>query len=63
MYINQGRTYLVKKLDLAAKVAVCQEADVKYYTKTRDLTDVHILGGQFVSLGHLSYLNVLIDLR
>ena len=53
----------MKKLDLAAKVAVCQEADVKYYTKTRDMTDVHILGGQFVSLGYLSYLNVFIDLR
>lgn len=45
VYFHQGRTYLVKILDLAAKVAICQEADVKYYTKTRDFTDVHVIGG------------------
>lgn len=46
VYIHQGKTYLVKTLDLGAKVAVCQEADLKYYTKTRDFTDVHVIGGQ-----------------
>lgn len=29
----QGRTYLCKKLDLDARVAVVRPADVKYYTK------------------------------
>ncbi len=29
----QGRTYLCKKLDLDAKVAVVRPAEVKYYTK------------------------------
>ncbi|KAI5067358.1 hypothetical protein GOP47_0017886, partial [Adiantum capillus-veneris] len=46
VYIHQGKTYLVKTLDLGAKVAVCQAADVKYYTKTRDFTDVHVIGGE-----------------
>ncbi|MCO5604473.1 hypothetical protein L7F22_058639 [Adiantum nelumboides] len=46
VYIHQGKTYLVKTLDLGAKVAVCQAADVKYYTKTRDFTDVHVTGGE-----------------
>lgn len=46
VYIHQGRTYLVKTLDLGAKVAVCKEADLKYYTKTRDFTDVHVIGGE-----------------
>ncbi|KAH7387798.1 hypothetical protein KP509_16G041600 [Ceratopteris richardii] len=46
VYIHQGKTFLVKTLDLGAKVAVCQEADLKYYTKTRDFTDVHVIGGE-----------------
>lgn len=41
----QGRTYLCKRLDLSAKLAVVRPADLKYYTKTRDFTDVHVLGG------------------
>ncbi|GAB2270176.1 hypothetical protein Dimus_005080 [Dionaea muscipula] len=45
VYMNQGRYYLVKKLDLSSKVAFCQEADLKYYTKTRDYTDIHVIGG------------------
>lgn len=41
----QGRTYLCKKLDLGSKVATVRSADLKYYTKTRDFTDVHVVGG------------------
>ena len=41
----QGRTYLCKKLDLGSKVAMVRPADLKYYTKTRDFTDVHVVGG------------------
>lgn len=43
--VLQGRTYLCKKLDLATKVATVRAADLKYYTKTRDFTDVHVVGG------------------
>lgn len=42
----QGRTYLCKKLDLDSRVAVVRPADLKYYTKVRDYTDVHVTGGR-----------------
>ncbi|KAF6140055.1 hypothetical protein GIB67_001796 [Kingdonia uniflora] len=45
VYMHQGKTYLVNALDLSGKVALCQEADLKYYTKTRDYTDIHVIGG------------------
>lgn len=46
--MNQGKTYLVKHLDLSSKVAWCQQADVKYYTKIRDYTDIHVIGSDIV---------------
>ncbi|XP_071733919.1 uncharacterized protein [Rutidosis leptorrhynchoides] len=46
VYMQQAKTYLVKNLDLNSKVALCHEADLKYYTKTRDYTDVEVVGGQ-----------------
>lgn len=49
VYMQQGKTYLVKNLDLSTKIASCQEADLKYYTKTRDYTDIEIVGG------HIAY--------
>ncbi|XP_021731008.1 uncharacterized protein LOC110697909 isoform X2 [Chenopodium quinoa] len=45
IYMNQGKTYLVKELDLSSKIAICQRADVKYYTQTRDYTDIDVIGG------------------
>ena len=48
VYMHQGKTYLVKDLDISRKVAWCQEADLKYYTKTRDYTDIHVVGGEIV---------------
>lgn len=46
--MHQGKTYLVKDLDLSRKIAICEAADLKYYTKTRDYTDIHVLGGKIV---------------
>ena len=59
VYMHQGKAFLCTKLDTAAKVALCIEADLKYYTKTRDFIDVHILGGELVggSISHLSSLS------
>lgn len=48
--MQQGKSYVVTMLDLSAKVARCRKADLKYYTKTRDYTDIHVLGGEYVSL-------------
>lgn len=45
VYMSQGRTYLCKKLDLHAKVAIVRPADLKYYTKTIDYTQVTVVGG------------------
>ncbi|TYI53920.1 hypothetical protein E1A91_D11G039700v1 [Gossypium mustelinum] len=46
VYLHQGRTYLVKDLDFSRKIAYCEKAVMDYYTKTRDYTDIHIVGGK-----------------
>ncbi|XP_020277328.1 uncharacterized protein LOC109851548 [Asparagus officinalis] len=46
VYMHQGFTYLVKTLNLSEKTAYCQKADLKYYTKTRDYTDIHVFGSK-----------------
>lgn len=48
VYMHQGVNYLVEELDLASRTAFCRKADLKYYTKTRDYTDINVLGGEFV---------------
>lgn len=47
--MHQGKTYMVKELDISEKIAFCHGADLQYYTKTRDYTDIHVLGGDIVS--------------
>lgn len=47
IYMHQGVNYLVEELDLASRKAFCRRADVKYYTKTRDYTDINVLGGDY----------------
>ncbi|OAY76731.1 ATP-dependent helicase HRQ1 [Ananas comosus] len=44
VYMHQGSTYLVEDLDLPSRTALCRKADLKYYTKTRDYTDIHVIG-------------------
>ncbi|KAF3438232.1 hypothetical protein FNV43_RR20993 [Rhamnella rubrinervis] len=48
VYICQGRTYSVQSLDLSRKVAFCIEVDLKYYTRPRDRTDIHVISGDIV---------------
>ncbi|KAJ0105351.1 hypothetical protein Patl1_18951 [Pistacia atlantica] len=48
VYLHQGHNYLVKELNISDKIAFCQKADLKYYTKTRDYTDIHVVGGNIV---------------
>ncbi|RQO98387.1 hypothetical protein POPTR_012G063201v4 [Populus trichocarpa] len=45
VYMHQGKTYVVKELDISEKIALCYEANLHYYTKTRDYTDIDVLGG------------------
>lgn len=56
VYMHQGKTYLVKDLDTKGKIALCQRANMEYYTKTRDYTDIHVVGGNIVCQA-LLYLN------
>jgi DEAD/DEAH box helicase domain-containing protein len=44
IYLHQGESYLVTRLDLDAGVAYARLADVNYYTEPREVNDVRILG-------------------
>ncbi|ONI08951.1 hypothetical protein PRUPE_5G209300 [Prunus persica] len=54
VYMNQGKTYLVTSLDLSCKIASCYVAGLKYYTKSRDNTDFHVIGSQYAYRPQLS---------
>jgi DEAD/DEAH box helicase domain-containing protein len=43
VYLHQGETYLIAKLDLATHTAYCHPTQTNYYTQTKELTDLHIL--------------------
>jgi DEAD/DEAH box helicase domain-containing protein len=43
IYMHQGESYLVTKLDLQKGQAVLVPARVDYYTQTRELNDIHII--------------------
>ncbi|GLI69803.1 hypothetical protein VaNZ11_014504 [Volvox africanus] len=45
VYMFQGRPYLCRQLNLSERVAIVRPADVKYYTKVKDYTDVYVTGG------------------
>lgn len=61
--MNQGKTYLVKHLDISSKTAWCQQADVNYYTKTRDYTDIHVIGSNIVCNDFNTFFSVLFLFR
>ncbi|MCD0482433.1 DEAD/DEAH box helicase [Streptacidiphilus sp. ASG 303] len=44
VHLHQGRSYLVRELDLEASVALVEEADPPYTTVARDTTSVSVLG-------------------
>ncbi|XP_057952391.1 uncharacterized protein LOC131146670 isoform X2 [Malania oleifera] len=54
VYMHQGKTYLVMDLNVSSKIALCQAADLKYYTKTRDYTDIHVIGGEIAYPARIS---------
>ncbi|PON82996.1 UBQ, helicase-c and DEAD-like helicase domain-containing protein [Trema orientale] len=45
VYMRQGKSYLVRELDLSSKTAWCKEAHLDYYTRPRDCTDIEVIGG------------------
>ena len=42
IYLHQGESFLVSKLDLASHTAFVAPTAVTYYTQTKELTDLHI---------------------
>jgi DEAD/DEAH box helicase domain-containing protein len=46
VYLFHGRPYLCKHLDLTSRVAHVVASDVRYYTKTIDFKDIHVVGGR-----------------
>ena len=43
IFLHQGDTYLVTKLDLESKTAYVEPAEVNYYTRTTELSDLRII--------------------
>jgi DEAD/DEAH box helicase domain-containing protein len=43
IFLHQGDTFLVSNLDLESRTAFVQPADVNYYTRTTELSDLRIL--------------------
>ncbi|WP_328915099.1 MULTISPECIES: DEAD/DEAH box helicase [unclassified Streptomyces] len=46
VHLHQGRTYLVRRLDLEDGVALVERADPPYATMARDTTDVRVLSSE-----------------
>src|SRR5439155_6182720 len=44
VYLHQGEQYEVAELDLVQRVALVARSSADYYTQTRDVTDVEVLG-------------------
>ncbi|KAM0902770.1 hypothetical protein ACQ4PT_019058 [Festuca glaucescens] len=42
VYMHQGVSYLVERLDLSSKTAYCRMAELSYHTKTEDFTDIDV---------------------
>ena len=43
VYLHQGESFLVRQLDLDARVALVSRADPDHYTRSRDTTDVGVI--------------------
>jgi DEAD/DEAH box helicase domain-containing protein len=44
VYLHQGESYLVSRLDLADRVALVEAGDPGYSTQARDVTDIDLIG-------------------
>uniref|UniRef100_A0A0D9VB94 RNA helicase n=1 Tax=Leersia perrieri TaxID=77586 RepID=A0A0D9VB94_9ORYZ len=45
IYMHQGVSYLVDKIDLCSRIAYCKVFDLDYYTKVKDYTEISFIGG------------------
>ena len=44
IYLHQGESYLVTRLDLTGRTAYAQPTAASYYTQAKDITDLRIIG-------------------
>ncbi|XP_062116783.1 uncharacterized protein LOC133830748 isoform X3 [Humulus lupulus] len=56
VYLRQGKSYLVRQLNLSSKIALCEEADLNYYTKPRDCTDIEVVAGNIAYPAQASHI-------
>jgi DEAD/DEAH box helicase domain-containing protein len=71
IYLHQGESYLVTKLDLPGRTASAVSTDAPYYTQTKDLTDISIVktklrktvGGLGVYLGEVEVTTTVIGFK
>jgi len=43
VYLHQGESYLVTRLDLIGRTAYAESTDVSYYTQAKEIADLHIV--------------------
>lgn len=71
VYLHQGETYVVRQLDIGARLAWAEASDVDYYTQARELTDIRVkaiaaekqTGNVRVRLGDVRVTNQVIGFR
>ena len=71
VYLHQGDTYLVRQLELGARMAWAEAVDVDYYTQARELTDIRVIkidgekqcGGTTVRVGDVQVTTHVIGFR
>ncbi|MFW6056443.1 MAG: DEAD/DEAH box helicase [Chloroflexota bacterium] len=42
VYLHQGETFVIRELDIGARLAWAEASDVDYYTQARELTDIRV---------------------
>jgi len=71
IYLHQGESYLVTRLDLAARTAYAQPTTASHYTQAKDITDLRIVrvtrekscGRSKVYLGHVEVTTTVVGFK
>jgi DEAD/DEAH box helicase domain-containing protein len=71
VYLHQGETFFIKKLDIEKKIALAEPISVPYYTQAKDVTDISILrtlqqkqyGGVGVNFGEVEVTTSVLGFR
>jgi len=71
IYLHQGESYLITRLDLSARIAYAAPTEATYYTQTKEITDLKVLrvlaakeaGGVKVHLGEVEVTTTVIGFK